>query len=73
MSCVDTVRDFIRSRTLVTPGSRVLVAVSGGPDSEALLVILSDLSRQMAWELAAAHFDHGIRPESARERALVER
>jgi tRNA(Ile)-lysidine synthase len=45
------------------PG-RALVAVSGGPDSVALLDLLvqsRDIHRQ---ELAVAHLDHGIHPES---------
>jgi tRNA(Ile)-lysidine synthase len=73
MSCVATVRDYIRVHGLITPGSRVIAAVSGGPDSMALLTILSELSREMHFELAVAHYDHGIRPEAAREKALVER
>ena len=73
MGSIDTVRDYIRERGLITAGARVLAAVSGGSDSTALMVILSELSREMPFELAVAHFDHGIRPEAARERCLVER
>jgi tRNA(Ile)-lysidine synthase len=73
MSCIATVREHIRLRGLIAPGSKVLAAVSGGPDSMALLAILSELAREMDFELAVAHFDHGIRPEAARERRLVER
>jgi len=42
------------------PGDRVLVAVSGGPDSTALLVAL----RELGFDLAAAHFDHALRAGS---------
>jgi tRNA(Ile)-lysidine synthase len=73
MSCIDTVRDYILAHNLIPPSSRVLAAVSGGPDSMALLTILSELSHEMHFELAAAYYDHGIRSEAARERALVER
>ena len=58
---------------MIAPGTRVLAAVSGGSDSMALMTILSELSSELRIELAAAHFDHGIRPEAARERRLVER
>ncbi len=61
------------SRGLCAPGTRVIAAVSGGPDSMALLEILGRLSRDGAFELAVAHFDHKIRPETGRERVLVER
>jgi len=48
---------------------RVLVAVSGGADSMALLHLLHELHPA---GLAAAHFDHGIRRDGGRDRALVE-
>lgn len=43
---------------------RVLVAVSGGADSIALLHLLADLGRH---DLVAATVDHGLRPEARRE------
>jgi tRNA(Ile)-lysidine synthase len=73
MSCIEKVRDYIRARRLIAPGTRVLAAVSGGSDSMALMTILSELSAEMHIELAAANFDHGIRPEAGRERVLVQR
>ncbi|MFA4948962.1 MAG: tRNA lysidine(34) synthetase TilS [Candidatus Krumholzibacteriia bacterium] len=73
MSCIEKVRDYIRTRGMIAPGTRVLVAVSGGSDSMALMTILAELSAEIRIELAAAHFDHGIRPEAGRERALVQR
>jgi tRNA(Ile)-lysidine synthase len=50
---------------------RVLVAVSGGPDSLAALVVVGRLSQEMGFEVTAGHFDHKLRPESADERAVV--
>lgn len=50
------------------PGKYV-VAVSGGVDSVALL---SMLSRQQNLELVVAHFDHGIRDESHKDKKFVE-
>jgi tRNA(Ile)-lysidine synthase len=53
----------------VSPG-KYIVAVSGGVDS----MVLLDLLRQKArLELVVAHFDHGIRPDSALDRKLVQR
>src|SRR5206468_1799249 len=40
---------------------RVLVAVSGGPDSTALLSLLCRLAPEMRLELHVAHLDHGWR------------
>ncbi|MCG8469386.1 MAG: tRNA lysidine(34) synthetase TilS [Gemmatimonadetes bacterium] len=56
--------------TLLPPG-RVLVAVSGGPDSTALLHLLLALRSELDLELRAAHFDHGARAASREESALV--
>ena len=73
MNCIKKVESTIEAHALIDSGSRILAAVSGGPDSTALLSILSHLSSKMDFELAAAHLDHRIRPESERERAAVER
>jgi len=45
----------------------VLAAVSGGPDSTALLLALHELGR----DLVAAHFDHALRPDSATDAEAV--
>src|SRR5438876_5113672 len=47
------------------PGERVVVAVSGGPDSLALLSLLREIVPALPLHLAVAHFDHGWRPDSA--------
>lgn len=42
-----------------------LVAVSGGPDSVALLHLLADAAPDRSLTLVVAHADHGIHPDSA--------
>ena len=51
--------------TLALPSRHLLVAVSGGPDSVALLDLLSGCRDELALELTVAHVDHGIHPDSA--------
>jgi len=51
----------IRRHRIFGPGEHILVGVSGGPDSTALLVILSRLRAKLASNVTAAHFDHMLR------------
>ena len=61
------VQDFCRRNGLLAPGDGVLVGLSGGADSVALLLLLEELSRSDALplHLAAAHLNHGLRGEQA--------
>ena len=59
--------DFRRHlSTLHLPAGRALVAVSGGPDSVALLDLLHRTRDLHQLDLVVAHFDHGIHPASGR-------
>jgi len=49
---------------MITPGDKVLVGFSGGPDSTALLHLLHNCSRDMAFSLIACYINHGIRPKA---------
>jgi tRNA(Ile)-lysidine synthase len=53
------------------PGERVVVAVSGGPDSLALLCVLREIVPAFPLHLTVAHFDHGWRAESRADRDIV--
>jgi tRNA(Ile)-lysidine synthase len=64
----------IRRHRLIEPGEKVLVAVSGGPDSLALLHVLHELRSPLEITLAVAHLEHGLRgEESAEDARMVER
>ena len=63
----------LREECEVPRGARVLVAVSGGPDSMALLDVLARLAPKLGCELAAHGVDHGLRPEARNELDLAER
>ncbi len=54
----------------VPAGARILCAVSGGPDSLALLILLH---KTMSDRVVAATVDHALRPESADEALYVQR
>lgn len=65
------VKATLRERDVLPRGSTVLVAVSGGPDSMALLHILAGLRREAGYGLFAHGIDHGLRIESAQELDVV--
>ena len=66
---VRKVLQTLRQHRMAAPGDRILVAVSGGPDSMALLEVLHELAPRWQWTLAVAHLHHGLRGEDAREDA----
>ncbi len=65
------VATLIRQYAIFAPGDRVLVAVSGGPDSLALLAILHELAPTFSLALSVAHFDHGWREDSPDDAQFV--
>jgi tRNA(Ile)-lysidine synthase len=62
MGPIDGVRRAIRRFDLLPAGTRVVVAVSGGADSVALLCLLQELSAGLGFTVAAlAHVNHQLR------------
>ena len=64
------VEHAIRRFDLIRPGERVLVAVSGGPDSVALTQALAELARDHNLELRLAHLNHQLRPGADADEAF---
>ena len=48
-------------------GRPLIAAVSGGADSSAMLLLLADTQSRHGWRIHAAHVDHGIQSEDARQ------
>lgn len=66
------VRNWINKHNILVEGDKVLVACSGGPDSLALLHILSALCPEYNIKVYVAHVDHMFRGvESAQEAKFV--
>ena len=61
--------DFIKKN--VEDNETVVVAVSGGPDSMALLSLLIDLRDKKKFNIVTAHINHNLREESAEEFEFV--
>lgn len=73
-SFVDKAKKFIVQNELLSKGDRILVGVSGGPDSLALLHFLVSLREEMGLDITACHVDHMFRGEqSFSEMKYVER
>ncbi len=61
----ERVLTHIRTHNLIQPGQKILVAVSGGPDSVCLLHILFKLQKELHISLHVAHLDHALRGTEA--------
>lgn len=68
-SIVDQVRkkvlDFALTNKLFFPGERLVVGVSGGPDSVCLLHVLSSIQQEFKLDLIVAHVNHRLRGEES--------
>jgi tRNA(Ile)-lysidine synthase len=66
------IQTFCKKYNLLQKGDKILLAVSGGSDSTALLHIFVTLRSYFNLELSAAHLNHGMRrDESDSDQALV--
>jgi tRNA(Ile)-lysidine synthase len=70
---LERVTKTAREHEMFRPGDLVLVSCSGGPDSVCLLYSLWHLRRLFKIRLAVFHFDHKLRPDSAKDAAYVRR
>lgn len=72
MNLFRKVRSIIEKEGLIRPGDRVLVALSGGIDSTALFFVLLETLRDLRFDLAVAHVNHGLRgAESMRDELFI--
>ena len=70
---VRSVRGALDSGGYVGRGARLVVGVSGGPDSTVLLAALVKLRDDFRLELRVVHVDHGLRSEAKGDAAYVRR
>ena len=66
-------RKKILEQGIVPYGSRILVGVSGGADSTALLYVLYGLRHELALDLVVVHYDHSLRAGSGKDLHFVEK
>lgn len=70
---INIVKNNIVENSLVKKGDKIVVAVSGGPDSMCLLDTLYRLKDELEFSILVAHVNHGIRIESDLEKEYVEK
>jgi len=62
---------FIERCNLIQSGEKILVAVSGGKDSMALLYALNKVKKRLEIDIVAIHMDHMLRKDSWREKVII--
>ena len=67
LDMIKKVLKTIEKFKLLEKGDRVVVALSGGPDSTALLAALAQISEQLDFDIVVAHYNHGLRGDSSDE------
>ncbi len=65
------VRETIRRYRMLSAGDVVVVGVSGGPDSTALLHLLAALRAELRLSLHVGHFNHRLRSDAGADAAFV--
>lgn len=73
MDLVGRVKKSLCSSDVVSSGGTLVVGVSGGPDSVALLHILARLRYELGVHLHVAHFNHNLRKSARLDQRFVER
>ncbi|OGX15868.1 MAG: tRNA lysidine(34) synthetase TilS [Omnitrophica WOR_2 bacterium RBG_13_41_10] len=66
------VKTTIKNYRLINKGDKIIIGVSGGPDSVALVYVLNSLRRDLKLKLHIAHLDHMLRKGSSEDRKFVE-
>jgi tRNA(Ile)-lysidine synthase len=65
MDLLSAVQAAVDRHKLLSSGDAVLASLSGGPDSVALLHLLTRLRKPLTLKLHAVYFNHGLRPRAA--------
>ena len=72
INTISKVKEFLIKQNLLKPGEKLAAAVSGGPDSVAMLFCLNDLKKDIGFELSVFHINHMLRSkESDRDESFV--
>lgn len=65
------VSSYITKHNMIKENDHIILAISGGPDSMALLYIMDKLKKDFKITLTVAHVNHSLRPEADEEESFV--
>lgn len=68
----EKVLSTIEKFNLINKDDKIVIGVSGGPDSVCLLYLLNSLKDKLKFEICVAHVNHQIRQEAEEETQYVE-
>jgi len=71
MDAWEKCKKIIENNKLIEDGDRILVGVSGGPDSVSLLHLLWRLRKTRPIDIIAVYLDHGLRRQARREARMI--
>ena len=63
--------ELVTKYKLIEKGDKIVLGVSGGPDSICMLTILHNLKKQIDFEVLVAHVNHGLRENAKLDETFV--
>lgn len=63
--------ETITKYNMIKPGDKIVLGVSGGPDSISMLNILNELKEELNFQIFVAHINHQIREEAGEDEEYV--
>ncbi|GEM_PF-156094 len=71
MAIIATLKEFFHGRESVSAGDRLLVAVSGGPDSMALLAAMTEIAADLELQIYPLHYNYRLQEQAAAGEQVV--
>ena len=68
----EKVIETIKKYNLIESGDKIVLGVSGGPDSITMLNILNEIKNELQFEIYVAHINHMIRAEAVEDEKYVQ-
>jgi len=68
---LDKAKTSIKKYNLINRNDKIVIGVSGGPDSVVLLYLLNSLKKEFKLKLHIAHLDHMLRKDSGKDKEFV--